>query len=146
MPITSAEPAHFGVCAEDSLSRWRALREFRKTLEGDHESRPGRLMGDLWELCDRKRPLGHKWPACILLFVFLSVGGGGALLFTASPRTRKEFLSRQSLLWLRGRTVGALCAERHILTSPEWTSCSACHELLCSRAFLYIVLQSAQHP
>jgi hypothetical protein len=32
------------------------------------------------------------------------------------------------------------------LTSAEWTSCSACHELLCSRAFLLIVLRSAQHP
>jgi len=26
------------------------------------------------------------------------------------------------------------------------TSCSACHELLCSRAFLFIILRSAQHP
>ena len=59
---------------------------------------------------------------------------------------RKEFLSRQSLLWLRGRTIGALRAERHTLTSAEWTSCSACHGLLCSRAFLLIVLRSAQHP
>jgi len=33
-----------------------------------------------------------------------------------------------------------------ILSSAEWTSCSACHELLCSRAFLFIVLRSAQHP
>ena len=59
--------------------------------------------------------------------------------FTATPRTRKEFLSRQSLLWLRGRTIGALRAERHTLTSAEWTSCSACHELLCSRAFLFFL-------
>ena len=71
---------------------------------------------------------------------------GGALLFTATPRTRKEFLSRQSLSWLRGRTIGALRAERHTLTSAEWTSCSACHGLLCSRAFLFTVLRSAQHP
>ena len=48
--------------------------------------------------------------------------------------------------WLRGRTIGALRAERHTSTSAEWTSCSACHELLCSRAFLLIVLRSAQHP
>ena len=41
--------------------------------------------------------------------------------------------------------MGALRAERHTLTSAEWTSCSACHELLCSRAFLLIVLRSAQH-
>ena len=80
--------------------------------------------------------------ACMLLFVFLR----GAFLFTATPRTRKEFLPRQSLLWLRGRTIGALRAVRHTLTSAEWTSCSACHELLCSRAFLFIVLRSAQHP
>jgi len=55
-------------------------------------------------------------------------------------------MSRQSLLWLRGRTIGALRAERHTSTSAKWTSCSACHELLCSRAFLFIVLRSAQHP
>jgi len=79
----------------------------------------------------------------MLLFVFLR---GGAFLFTATRRTRKEFLPRQSLLWLRGRTIGALRAERHTLASAEWTSCSACHELLSSRAFLFIVLRSAQHP
>ena len=78
----------------------------------------------------------------MLLFVFLR---GGAFLFIATLRTRKEFLSRHSLLWLRGRTIGALRAERHTLTSAEWTSCSACHELLCSRAFLFIVLRSAQN-
>ena len=100
-------------------------------------------MEDIWvELFDREGPLGHKRPACMLLFVFLR----GAFLFTATPRTRKEFLPRQSLFWLRGRTVSALRAERHTLTSAEWTSCSACHELPCSRAFLFIVLRSAQHP
>ena len=81
----------------------------------------------------------------MLLFAFR----GGAFLFTATPRTRKEFLSRQSLsrnLRLRGRTIGALRAERQTLTSAEWTSCSARHELLCSRAFLFIVLRNAQHP
>ena len=88
-------------------------------------------------------PLGHKRPACMLLFAFLR---GGAFLFTATPRTRKEFLSRQSLIWLRDRTIGALRAERHTLTSAEWTSCSACHELLCSRAFLFVVLRSGQRP
>jgi len=36
-PITSAEPALFGVYAVDLLSRWRALRGFRKTLEDDHD-------------------------------------------------------------------------------------------------------------
>ena len=45
-----------------------------------------------------------------------------------------------------GRTIGALRAERHTLTSAKWTSCSACHELLCLRTFLFIVLRSAQHP
>jgi len=70
----------------------------------------------------------------------------GGVLFTATPRTRKEFLPRQSLLWLWGRAICALRAERHTLTSAEWTSCSACHELLCSRAFLFTVLRSAQHP
>ena len=60
-----------------------------------------------------------------------------------------EFLSRQSLSWLRGRTIGALRAERHTLISAEWTPCFACHELLCSRLPLYdfiVVLRSAQHP
>ena len=75
----------------------------------------------------------------MLLFAF-SRGG------FSTPRTRKEFLPRQSLLWLRGRSIGALRAERQTLISAEWTSFSACHELLCSRAFLFIVLRSAQHP
>ena len=44
------------------------------------------------------------------------------------------------------RRLTALRAERHTLISAEWTSCSACHELLCSRAFLFILLRSAQHP
>jgi len=33
----SAEPALFGVFADDLLSRWRALRGLRKMLEDDHE-------------------------------------------------------------------------------------------------------------
>ena len=37
LPITSAEPALFGVYAVDLLSRWRALRGFRNTLEDDHD-------------------------------------------------------------------------------------------------------------
>ena len=37
LPIASAEPALFGVYAVDLLSRWRALRGFRKTLEDDHD-------------------------------------------------------------------------------------------------------------
>jgi len=37
LPITSAEPVLFGVYADDLLSRWRALRGFRKTLEDDHD-------------------------------------------------------------------------------------------------------------
>ena len=35
--IYSIEPALFGVYAVDLLSRWRALRGFRKTLEDDHD-------------------------------------------------------------------------------------------------------------
>jgi len=35
LPITSAEPALFGVYAVDLLSRWRTLRGFRKMLEND---------------------------------------------------------------------------------------------------------------
>jgi len=37
LPITSAETVLFGVYAVDLLSRWRALRGFRKTLEDDHD-------------------------------------------------------------------------------------------------------------
>jgi hypothetical protein len=37
LPITSAEHALFGVYADNMLSRWRALRGFRKTLEDDHD-------------------------------------------------------------------------------------------------------------
>ena len=37
LPITSAEPALFGVYAVHLLSRWRALRGLRKTLEDDHD-------------------------------------------------------------------------------------------------------------
>ena len=37
LPITSAEPELFGVYTVDLLSRWRALRGFRKTLEDDHD-------------------------------------------------------------------------------------------------------------
>ena len=48
LPITSAEPALIGVYAADLLSRWRALRGFRKTLEDDYDKRPWRLMEDIW--------------------------------------------------------------------------------------------------
>ena len=37
LPITSAEPALFGVYADGMLTRLRALRGFRKTLEDDHD-------------------------------------------------------------------------------------------------------------
>jgi len=40
----------------------------------------------------------------------------------------------------------AFIRQKHAANSAEWTSCSACHELLCSRAFLFIVLRSARHP
>jgi len=99
-------------------------------------------MEDIWFMIGR----GHARQQAARLHVVVCIFEGGAFLFTATLRMRKEFLSRQSLLWLRGRTIGALRAERHTLTSAEWTSCSACHELPCSRAFLFIVLWSAQHP
>jgi hypothetical protein len=47
--VQHGSKALFGVYAVDLLSRWRALRGFRKTL-------------------------GHKRPACMLLFVFLRGG------------------------------------------------------------------------
>jgi len=83
-------------------------------------------------------------PQKILWFVFW--GEGGTFLFTSTPRMRRDFLSWQSLQWLRGRTIGALCAERHTSTSANGTSCSACHELRWSRAFLFIILRYTQDP
>ena len=79
----------------------------------------------------------------MLLFVFLR---GGFSIHCHSANEGGVPAPSKPFLWLRGRTIGALRAERHTLTSAEWTSCSACHELLCSRAFLLIVLRSAQHP
>jgi len=64
---------------------------------------------------------------------------------TATLRTRKEFLPCQGLLWPGGRTIGALRAERQILTSANGTSCSARHELR-SRAFLFIVSAECALP
>ena len=93
-------------------------------------------MEDIWvKLYDRDGPLGHKRPASTLLFVFFR---RETSLFTATLRTRKEFLPCQGLSWPGGRTIGALRAERQILTSANGTSCSARHEL-SSRAFLFIV-------
>jgi len=43
------------------------------------------------ELYDSEGPLGHKRPANIILFKFSEVG----VLFTATLRTRKKFLSCQ---------------------------------------------------
>ena len=101
----------------------------------------GRIMGlILWQG-------GTARPQAARLHVVVCIlRGGGAFLFTATPRTRKEFLSRRSLLWLRGRTKGALRAERYTLTSANGILCFACHELLCSRALLLVFLRSAQHP
>ena len=81
----------------------------------------------------------------MLLFVFLR---GGGEFFYSLPHRGRGRSPCPVILWLRGRTIGALRAERHTLTFAEWTSCFACHELLCSRAFAFlpIVLRSAQHP
>ena len=78
----------------------------------------------------------------MLLFVFLR---GGFSIHCHSANEEGVPVPSKPLM-AQGRTIGALRAERHTLTSAEWTSCSACHELLCSRAFLFIVLRSAQHP
>ena len=95
-------------------------------------------MEDIWvKLYDRDGQLGHNRPSvCILR---------GASLFTATLRTRKEFLSCQGLSWPGDRTIGALRAARHILTSANGTSCSARHELR-SRAFLFIVSAECALP
>jgi len=69
----------------------------------------------------------------------------GTSLFTATLRTRKEFLPCQRLSWPGGRTIGALRAERRILTSANGTSCSARHER-SSRAFLFTVSAECALP
>ena len=98
-------------------------------------------MEDIWvKICDRDGPLGHKRPASTLLFVFLR----GTSLFTATLRTRKEFLSCQGLSCPGDSTIGALRAERQILTSVNGTSCSARYELR-SCVFFLIVLRSARY-
>ena len=84
-------------------------------------------------------------PQSVRLHVAVCLFERGTFLFTATPQTRKDFLPRQSLEWFRDRTIGALRAERHTLTSAEWTPCSACHEFLCSRSFFF-VLRSALRP
>ena len=66
-------------------------------------------------------------------------------LFTATLRTRKEFLPCQGLSWPGGRTIGALRAERQILTSANGTSCSARHKLR-SRGFLFVVSAECALP
>ena len=71
LPIISAEPALFGVYADDLFSRWRALRGFRNTLKRRPRVATVALMEDIWvKLYDRDGPLGHKRPASTLLFVF----------------------------------------------------------------------------
>jgi len=69
----------------------------------------------------------------------------GTSLFTATLRTREEFLLCQGLSWPGGRTIGAQRAERQMLTSANGNSCSARHEL-SSRAFLFIVSAECALP
>jgi len=98
------------------------------------------LMEDIWvELYDRDGPLGHKRPASTLLFVF----EGGFSIHCHSAD--EEGVPALGLSWPGDRTIGALRAERQILTSANGTSCSACHELR-SRAFLFIVSAECALP
>ena len=69
--------------------------------------------------CSRVAATSRPQAARLHVVVCIFEGGGFSILFTATLRTRKEFLSRQSLLWLKGRTIGALRAERHTMTSAE---------------------------
>jgi hypothetical protein len=78
----------------------------------------------------------------MLLFAFLR---GGFSIHCHSTNEEGVPVPSKPLM-AQGQNNRRLGAERHTLTSAEWTSCSACHELLCSRAFLFIVLRSAQHP
>ena len=93
-------------------------------------------MEDIWvKLYDRDGPLAR----CCLYFE------GDFSIFTATLRTRKEFLPCQGLSWPGNRTIGALRAERQILTSANGTSCSARHELR-SRAFVFNVSAECALP
>ena len=101
-------------------------------------------MEDIWvKLYDRDGPPGHKRVAARLHGAVCILRGTS--LFTATLRTRKEFLPCQGLSWPGDRTIGALRAERQILTSANGTACSARHELR-SRAFLFIVSAECALP
>jgi len=102
--------------------------------------------------CSKRHHLASYTPNCgYQTFSFRFLGAWvvcisrGTSLFTATPRTRKEFLSCKGLSWPGGRTIGALRAERQILTSVNGTSCSARHELR-SHAFLFIVSAECALP
>jgi len=57
----------------------------------------------------------------------VGIGGGNGFLGTSGHR----------------QIIGALCAERHTFTFANGTLCSACRELICSRAFHFIF---RKHP
>jgi len=83
------------------------VSEFRRSLQSILSSKSS------WTTTHRQRLMYGVRPQAARLHVAVCIFEGGAFLFTATPRTRKEFLSRPRLFWLRGRTIGALRAEWH---------------------------------
>ena len=67
-------------------------------------------------------------------------------MFTATPRTRKKILPCQGLSWPRDRTIGALRAERQILTSANGTSCFPHVTSYVRAPFSLLFLRSARYP
>jgi len=85
------------------------------------------------QLYDRGGPLGHKRPASMLLFVY-----EGDFSIHCHSADEEGVPALPGPFMARDRTIGALRAERQILTSANGTPCFARHELR-SRAFLFIV-------
>ena len=81
----------------------------------------------------------------MLLFAFLR---GGFSIHCHSADEEGVPVPSKPLMAQGQNNRRLLRAERQSLTSADGTFCFACHELLCSRAFLFIVLRSAsaQHP
>ena len=77
----------------------------------------------------------------MLMFVFPERGAR----YSLPLRLRKEFLSCQGLSRFGERTIGALCAERHILTSAKWNLVFRKSRATLVRLPLYLFLQSAQY-
>jgi len=95
-----------------------------------------------------ERPLGHKWPDCMSLFVFLK-GVGGALGFSTRFQCHMPLRGRETRNEKRGKErvpVPSSALKGTLWPQPVEPCVSACQELICSRTSLFIALWSAQHP